>query len=600
MSGFRFSSSSSSTHQFSPFCSTSSSSSSSNSVFPSISPPSSGLFFGSFSSNPTSSSTSFAFGSPKFTSSSSTTTSNLFGSATLSSVSATSPAVFGSSSSNSISTGTSSAPFFSSNLFVSSSSSSSSPSFPNLFGSSSFPAISAPAFSFASSVSNAGSSSSSFSYTNTPASSHPGFSLSTETSAPASSGQPQSTAVAPLFGPPFPIDGSCSATSLEADLGDREEEDDGVEEVYTEFGQGRGGLAKQVTVTMAEQEAVVPGLKTDQEEESQKVTKMEGSSVQESHENENNPSVVSISADSISKLQPAEAIVDTPNASMAELNDGKEVQLDDAPICVEVEGKSGVASTVIAGDEASAHGTGSQTFCVSPPFIYVNGFCISSQNGLIVKQIFGKYGDITKGSKIKSVAAKSGFLELVADTVQRLCNHTMKTLGLDELRFIEQHTGDALAVGFNVNWLHQRVEKIISASDYHLHLMELDKLAKQIDDAKKSLMEMELRKIICMQEVAAIKGEMEENGFGESNLGDGLLMQDDVFSTVTHIQIQVQEGSSTASNGVMELLVRKHDQRSWRSSSTVRSAVRRSSLTSINSRTAPRRKGTDSDHTNQV
>ncbi|THG18570.1 uncharacterized protein DDB_G0271670-like isoform X1 [Camellia sinensis] len=526
MSGFRFSSSSSSTHQFSPFCSTSSSSSS-NSVFPSISPPSSGLFFGSFSSNPSSSSTSFAFGSPKFTSSSSTTTSNLFGSATLSSVSATSPAVFGSSSSNSISTGTSSAPFFSSNLFVSSSSSSSSssPSFPNLFGSSSFPAISAPAFSFASSVSNAGSSSSSFSYTNTPASSHPGLSLSTETSAPASSGQPQSTAVAPLFGPPFPIDGSCSATSLEADLGDREEEDDGVEEVYIEFGQGRGGLAKQVTVAMAEQEAVVPGLRTDQEEESQKVMKMEGSSVQESHENETNPSVVSISADSISKLQPAEAIVDTPNASMAELNGGKEVQLaqDDAPICVEGEGKSGVASTVIAGDEGSAHGTGSQTFCVSAPFIYVNGFCISSQNGMIVQQIFEKYGDITKGSKIKSVAAKSGFLELVADTVQRLCNHTMKSLGLDELQFIEQHTGDALAVGFNVNWLHQRVEKIISASDYHLHLMELDKLAKQIDDAKKSLMEMELRQMICMQEVAAIKGEMEENGFGESNLGEGLL-----------------------------------------------------------------------------
>ncbi|KAI8024017.1 hypothetical protein LOK49_LG03G02609 [Camellia lanceoleosa] len=423
MSSFIFSSSSSSTHQFSPFCSPSSSSSTSNSVF-SISSPSSGLLFGSFPSNPNSSSTSFAFGSPKFTSSSSTTTSNLFGSATLSSVSATSPAVFGSSSSNSISTGTSAAPFFSSNLFVSSSSSSSSPSFPNLFGSSSFPAISAPAFSFASSVPNAGSSSSSFSYTNTPASSHPGFSLSTETSAPASSGQPQSTAVAPLFGPPFPIDGSCSATFLEANLGDKEEADDGVEEVYTEFGQGRDGLAKQVTVTMAEQEAVVPGLRTGQEEESQKVMKMEVSSVQESHENETDPSVVSISVNSMS-LQPTEAIVDTPNASMAELNGGKEVQLaqDDAPICVEVDGKSGVASTVIAGDEASAHVTGSQTFCVSAPFIYVNGFCISSQNGLIVKQIFDKYGDITKGSKIKSVAAKSGFLELVADTVTTMQPH---------------------------------------------------------------------------------------------------------------------------------------------------------------------------------
>ena len=37
-------------------------------------------------------------------------------------------------------------------------------------------------------------------------------------------------------------------------------------------------------------------------------------------------------------------------------------------------------------------------------------------------------------------------------------------------------------------------------------------------------------------------------------------MQDDISLAVTHIQIQVQEGSSTASNGVMELLVRKHDQ----------------------------------------
>ena len=76
-------------------------------------------------------------------------------------------------------------------------------------------------------------------------------------------------------------------------------------------------------------------------------------------------------------------------------------------------------------------------------------------------------------------------------------------------------------------------------------------------------------------------------------------MQDDIASTVTHIQIQVQEGNSTAINDVMELLVRKHDQRSWRSSSTVRSAVRRSSLTSINSRAAPRKRAPNSDHTNQ-
>ncbi|KAF5934202.1 hypothetical protein HYC85_030373 [Camellia sinensis] len=47
-------------------------------------------------------------------------------------------------------------------------------------------------------------------------------------------------------------------------------------------------------------------------------------------------------------------------------------------------------------------------------------------------------------------------------------------------------------------------------------------------------------------------------------------------------QIQIEEGSLIASNGVIELILRQHDQRSWRSSLTVRNAVRWSSLSSIN------------------
>ena len=61
------------------------------------------------------------------------------------------------------------------------------------------------------------------------------------------------------------------------------------------------------------------------------------------------------------------------------------------------------------------------------------------------------------------------------------------------------------------------------------------------------------------------------------------------FNGYSRIQIQIQEGSLTASDSIMELIIRQHDQRSWRSSSTVRNAVRWSSLRSINSRESPRK-----------
>ncbi|GFS35556.1 hypothetical protein Acr_00g0040600 [Actinidia rufa] len=321
-------------------------------------------------------------------------------------------------------------------------------------------------------------------------------------------GTPQSTAAAPLTGFPSPADG------IE-------------EEVKPVVGQGNGGLVKQIIVSVADQETVVPGLRTDQDE-IVNVVKMEVSSVPESAastvvsatsfvsvEVATNPSVMSMS-----KLLPAEDIVVTTTAPKAETDGAGSARVTFPGN--EVECISDVISTVNAEVESSARGV-SQTFCVSAPFIDVNGYCISVRNGLIVKQIFDKYGDITKGSRIKSIAAKSGFLELVADAVRRLCNRTIKTLGSDELRLIEQHTADAFSVGFHVNWLQQRIEKISPASEYYIGLMELDQLSKQIEEAKKFLLELEMRQMICKQEVAALKDKMEENGFGESNLGEGLL-----------------------------------------------------------------------------
>ncbi|KAA8515889.1 hypothetical protein F0562_019068 [Nyssa sinensis] len=123
------------------------------------------------------------------------------------------------------------------------------------------------------------------------------------------------------------------------------------------------------------------------------------------------------------------------------------------------------------------------------------------------------------GSILKSVAAKSAILELVADVVNRLCNHTLKTLGSDELQLIEKHTADAVAVGFNLEWLQQRVNKVVAASKYKVRLMELDELDQQIYAARKSLMEMELRHTVWMEEVADIKDEIEGKGFGGSSLG---------------------------------------------------------------------------------
>ncbi|KAF5944654.1 hypothetical protein HYC85_018731 [Camellia sinensis] len=54
-------------------------------------------------------------------------------------------------------------------------------------------------------------------------------------------------------------------------------------------------------------------------------------------------------------------------------------------------------------------------------------------------------------------------------------------------------------------------------------------------------------------------------------------------------------GKPNCKYGVVELTVRKHDQRSWRDDSTVRSSFRRLSLININSREGPRKEPRNSD-----
>ncbi|KAK2991720.1 hypothetical protein RJ640_001223 [Escallonia rubra] len=153
----------------------------------------------------------------------------------------------------------------------------------------------------------------------------------------------------------------------------------------------------------------------------------------------------------------------------------------------------------------------------------MTAFTLSPHNNLIIKQILAKYGDITNGSLLKSTAAKSTFLQLVADVVHRLCNHSVDTLGYGELQLIQTWTADAVAVGFHVDWLQQRVDKVVAASKYHIRMTELEELGQQIDAAKKSLMEMELRQMVWKKEVVAFKVEFEGNDLCGANLGEGLL-----------------------------------------------------------------------------
>lgn len=183
-----------------------------------------------------------------------------------------------------------------------------------------------------------------------------------------------------------------------------------------------------------------------------------------------------------------------------------------------------IGSEVVAGDEAGvsdAEGCASSVFSLCTD---MHDLTLSPQDAQrLIRAILGKYGDITKGSIVKSMVVRSTLLHLVAEVVHRLSNHTIKTLDSDELQLLQKWTDDAMAVGFSVEWLRQRLGKISAASKYHERLVHLDKLGQQIDAVKKSLMEMELQQMVWKKEVDHMKIQLEGVDLEASNLGEGLI-----------------------------------------------------------------------------
>lgn len=168
-------------------------------------------------------------------------------------------------------------------------------------------------------------------------------------------------------------------------------------------------------------------------------------------------------------------------------------------------------------EEKSAETSPLSSLCVE-----VGRHVPSPHNVPIIKRILQKHGDITNGSIIRSLEAKWAFLDLIGDVVNRLCNHTLETLSSHELQLIEANVADAVAVGFKVEWLQQRVDEI-KAAKYQACSKELDELDIQIEAAKTSLMEMELRREDLARDVAAIKAKIEGKGFLGCTLSEGLL-----------------------------------------------------------------------------
>ncbi|KAK3001435.1 hypothetical protein RJ639_020923, partial [Escallonia herrerae] len=336
-----------------------------------------------------------------------------------------------------------------------------------------------------------------------PSSSSIGFSLSTIAPA-ASSGtgasttglklsisasQPQSAAATPLFG--------CSASILWARV-DYEEEGGMDEQVN-----GRMQLEVNPTKLEAKEEVEVAGQDHDTEREE---VEFKISGVQE------NVDCAVVCTTSV--------FVDDAATIAGVTLPGKEIEGNKYDMPENVYAVSGVLSH----DEIAYPGVAGHTSPVPSLATGMTAFTLSPHNNLIIKQILAKYGDITNGSLLKSTAAKSTFLQLVADVVHRLCNHTVDTLGYGELQLIQTWTADTVAVGFHVDWLQQRVDKVVAASKYHIHMTELEELGQQIDAAKKSLMEMELRQMVWRKEVVAFKVEFEGNDLCGANLGEGLLI----------------------------------------------------------------------------
>lgn len=123
----------------------------------------------------------------------------------------------------------------------------------------------------------------------------------------------------------------------------------------------------------------------------------------------------------------------------------------------------------------------------------MNGLTLCPQYAQrIIQCILRKHGDLSKGSIMKSTVMRSVVLQLVAEVVHWLSNHTIKTLGSDELQLLQRQTDDVVAVGFSLEWLQQRLRNISASSKYLECLMHLVSLGQQGDALKKSLMEMEL------------------------------------------------------------------------------------------------------------
>lgn len=147
---------------------------------------------------------------------------------------------------------------------------------------------------------------------------------------------------------------------------------------------------------------------------------------------------------------------------------------------------------------------------------------LSSGRDDIIKRILRKYGDISRGSMLKSVEAKTAFLQLVAEVAERLHSHTLDTIDAHELQVVQKLTDDAAAVGFNVNWLQQRITNIVKVSKYQDTLMRLNDISEKINVAKVTLLEMELQQMILKKEIDSMKAEMDSKELCRSNLCEGL------------------------------------------------------------------------------
>lgn len=163
-----------------------------------------------------------------------------------------------------------------------------------------------------------------------------------------------------------------------------------------------------------------------------------------------------------------------------------------------------------------------QTSPLSSLCVEVDRHVRSPRNVPIIKRILQKHGDITMGSILRSLDAKLAFLDLIGDVVNRLCNHTLETLSSHEVQLMDEKVFDALAVGFSVEWLQQRLDEI-KAAKYHACSKELDELDKQIEATKTSLLEMELRREDLARDFAAIKAEIKGKDLLGCDLSEGLL-----------------------------------------------------------------------------